>query len=425
MKYIQHNAGNIASFPSANDIRRAKMQNSVYEISLPVMVLSFFRDPNWTEKRPPILLVTDFSVNNNLHFPNGAQKYFTFNNSKKRLELNKVFAISVPLPHFNSISSKLHKAIGPNEYDFTRFDLCLIESEKLIVKVTIRLKEFAGNIESWLDKDTLTEYDDVLSSNEDRESVRLIRKRFNEEPDDVYDGDDYEGQSSDSSSRYVSPRESPQKEVVFTKPQRSIPISEQPQNKRAKPNNNTKTSYSQLPDTLDEFSQDFLQAKAEPFEDPDTQCELEPVDTTPNPAQIKTSPSRVISHSHAPKIEADVPIDELSCIIKDFSPSSFIVKPFGRTLKIAPFKIFAQNGEDYKIFELEFITESEICNFLGLQEIEEALEMLPFIENQSSLVKENGRQSRVSYIKIQKKVQQFTANVERCYWTCLTPLREL
>lgn len=460
---IYSDARDVSNLPKIDQIRNVDDRTLRFYVTLPLMVLSYFHDRAWNNgNRPGILLVTDFTRNDELLFPRGTPEIFTFGGEKKRLSKDKILSISVSKNLFLSILSRLKQALAVgDEYDFNEYGQCLIDKEKIIANIKFRLKVYDGKIEGSID--SIDGFDIVPKSTSNPKVARLQQNFVRELPDDYF------GFGS------MPPPEFNTAPSVIDVPNKRVKIE-------------TKVEYSQIPDSIDEFSQEhreimnnndndnndemeesqlFSQPEPEPEpeageeEDSDNLENQEIGDDLTHQAGHECGTSAqgcdedndlasrtknndhndklVVKNSALLQIRPPAPnsptlsfplskVFEVEGIIKEIIPQNFVVKPYGRTLKIAPFKLFIESvvhGEA-RIFELDLITESEICNFLGLTEIEDALESLPIIENMLRNIKLQGDINTLSKLKMQKKVHTFlSTDVEMNYWTCVTSLEDL
>lgn len=406
---IYHPAANLAGLPSPRELEQRK--SNEWQVTLRVMVLSLYLDEQWNSKRrPAIMLVTDFTANNDLLYPPGAPTTFTFDGELDQLDANRVFGISVDRNAFDAVAQGLENVIDDSVYDFTKFHMCLIDKEKVMATVTCKLKTYRNRIESWLVGDSLQ----LAPEAKDAE----IRQRLDK--------------LSSAAGRKIEPEV--RKPLVKRSPSSPIPPSPSPPpaqppaterhrnssiiknldyaNKRVRfdaqqaPQPLLYGSQQPVTDTLDGFSQAYK-----------TLHETDDLFSQPLPLS-----QRGVLES--PPLELE--LVDVEVLIREFFPQQFIVKPYARTLKIMPFKALTWNASQESVLEMEFITETEICSFLGLTEIEEALEAIPIIVDQMRNLEQSARSGRLSLVKIQKRVQAFSSTkTERHYWTCVTPLSKL
>lgn len=98
----------------------------------------------------------------------------------------------------------------------------------------------------------------------------------------------------------------------------------------------------------------------------------------------------------------------------------FIIKPFGRTLKVAQFKLILYNKRNLAI---EFHNESEICAFLGITEVEEIISNLSSIEDKFYRLVQNPNKL-LQGIKVKRKFRQL-GNYKIAYWTSTSTLDDI
>lgn len=108
-----------------------------------------------------------------------------------------------------------------------------------------------------------------------------------------------------------------------------------------------------------------------------------------------------------------------------FPYKPFIVKPYLRTLKVAPFKLVLSDINSSSITFLEFNTQKEICRFLKVLEVEELFFNLKIIENKLNELIDV--RSKTIYKNINVKVckKQIVNRLYYPYLTCLNNLYDL
>lgn len=112
---------------------------------------------------------------------------------------------------------------------------------------------------------------------------------------------------------------------------------------------------------------------------------------------------------------------EIEGFVKGLIPyKPFIIKPFGRTLKVVQFKLILHNKQN---LVLEFQNEQEICEFLGISEVEEIINNLSTIEDKFYRLIHNPNQC-LRGIKVKCKVRQL-GNFKIAYWTCSSTLDDM
>ncbi|KAG7194438.1 uncharacterized protein KQ657_004651 [Scheffersomyces spartinae] len=96
----------------------------------------------------------------------------------------------------------------------------------------------------------------------------------------------------------------------------------------------------------------------------------------------------------------------------------FVVKPYGRTVKLAPFKLVIRDVEGPAIIMVEFRTSQEIQRFLSLPEPEDSLCHLTAINQKMNAM--------VGTVK-QLSVQVMTTDTQypRMYWRCMNVLKDM
>lgn len=99
-------------------------------------------------------------------------------------------------------------------------------------------------------------------------------------------------------------------------------------------------------------------------------------------------------------------------------PRQVFVKPFRRTMKIAPITIFLTQGTD--LVKVELHTEEEKCKFLGLEETEEAIGRID--ELAAGLERLVGAQVEIG---IEKRTMALDFGYERSYWSSGTSLKKM
>lgn len=102
----------------------------------------------------------------------------------------------------------------------------------------------------------------------------------------------------------------------------------------------------------------------------------------------------------------------------------FIIKPFNRTLKVAPFKLIVSEEIDNPgtSLAIEFHHELEICTFLLVKEVEEIYSRLELVEAQFYRLIQGGTPIK---FKIRRKALQLQNNLLIPYWSCLSLLLDL
>ncbi|GEQ68217.1 hypothetical protein JCM33374_g1884 [Metschnikowia sp. JCM 33374] len=100
------------------------------------------------------------------------------------------------------------------------------------------------------------------------------------------------------------------------------------------------------------------------------------------------------------------------------TPEYLFVRPFRRSMKIAPFRITLEKGNTSVTAEV--ISEEQLCHFFGIEEVEVAIEHLEeFISALKSLIGKTAR------INIEKKVLNLSSGHDCLYWRVSSSLKTL
>lgn len=110
-------------------------------------------------------------------------------------------------------------------------------------------------------------------------------------------------------------------------------------------------------------------------------------------------------------------IFETNCQIHSVRPPprQIFIRPFRRTLKIAPIVIYLTQGTD--LVKVELHTEEEKCKFLGLEETEEAIGKID--ELSTRLGRLPGARAK---LRLEKRSMTLDFGYERSYWSTSTSL---
>jgi len=120
---------------------------------------------------------------------------------------------------------------------------------------------------------------------------------------------------------------------------------------------------------------------------------------------------------------------EVDAYIKGILPfDRFAIKPFKRTLKVAPFKLILSDNLPNSALSanntliLEFNTEEEICHFLLINEVEEMYDNIKKIE--LSMDKLLSVTSTIRGLRIKRSLIAVDKGFLRPYWTCSNNLND-
>lgn len=108
------------------------------------------------------------------------------------------------------------------------------------------------------------------------------------------------------------------------------------------------------------------------------------------------------------------------CQVHDIRPDArqLFIKPFRRTLKIAPIVIYLTQGSD--LVKVELHTEEEKCKLLGIDETEEAIDK---IEDLCTILEQlPGTEIE---IRLEKRIMTLDFGYERSYWSTSTSLERM
>lgn len=97
-----------------------------------------------------------------------------------------------------------------------------------------------------------------------------------------------------------------------------------------------------------------------------------------------------------------------------------VIKSYGRTLKVSDFKLVL--GDSQASMEVEFHTEEEICNFLGLLEIEDITTEFPTIDKSLTILLNSGS---VKPLQVRQKLTNLDNGYSYSYWHLQNTLAEL
>lgn len=99
-------------------------------------------------------------------------------------------------------------------------------------------------------------------------------------------------------------------------------------------------------------------------------------------------------------------------------PDAVFVRPFGRTLKAAPLKVYVE--ENSKLVALEIVTEQDACHFFGLSEIEVAIDHIPDLT-----AKLAGILGKKVTVVAEKRTFEYPSTYKRAYWNVHSTLSSL
>ncbi|CAK7892794.1 hypothetical protein CAAN1_01S11716 [[Candida] anglica] len=362
----------VCDFPLPRHLRSPSDERYYME----VQVISFVEGMRSKSDDEAVLTVTDGTDHDDLWSWEEAHRGYDLHNIEiPRLPSNEIFCIRVPPEIVQKVDKELRSTYSKMRENTTRLQISRYPHDKITMKILVELDKYNERIIS-----------------------KLLEIRF-------YGSEERSGIQFDKYSGRGPQTESPENPTRSTK-DHDVYLTPREMYKRRK---TLVSKGGQLSVCSRDSSQEEMDVDLTSIPDFSEQ-------------RNKKSGQYIFKKSTIPDlknlVDDYVTTVQISATLKTIYPSPFIVKPYGRTLKIAPFKLYLQEQEDGLV--LEFNSEREICKFLGLIEIEQSLECLSNIEEYARILQEK----RI-YVDIQRKKHELATGVTRSYWTCLTTLEDL
>lgn len=440
-----------------------------YKIILPVYCLSFFKSHRWKPSGPAFLVFTDFTpvphsaIGHNL-LSSRIPIDYPLENEYVPLDKFRLFSSSVPAFKCFSVIKEFRSFKNPITNDFLDEDTCKLEGRGIFINLSMTLKTYQGKIESNFNSLTLLSDENIddlypVSSPRRRILINLLKNfKFTAKRDIFYEAckvlsiDSIIGldikpdistlrQRSAEDSIERDNRQRVQKRsngtnLLFqqhTSSEESVQREEPepPQKVQKRPhgmnllfqqhisNDDTQRPISLQSQTQNTSQSDFTRSLQRNSQ---VNANLEEFDQF---LVNKIDISQLISM--APKWEdlKKARVFEVDLYVKGVLPMHpFIVKPFKRTLKVAPFKLVVNDDTCGSEIFLEFQTTQEICDFLGVAEEEQILQEYDYISAMFEKIIQNPLKLFTG-VKIQSSFDTIRPNLVRPYWTCTTSMQEM
>ncbi|ODV81886.1 uncharacterized protein CANTADRAFT_3944 [Suhomyces tanzawaensis NRRL Y-17324] len=100
-----------------------------------------------------------------------------------------------------------------------------------------------------------------------------------------------------------------------------------------------------------------------------------------------------------------------------------IVKPYGRTMKVTSFKLILKDASGDQMY-VEFHEERDICAFLGVNEVEELIDLVEDVEERTLNLVNSGTLHHHRDVRVKRKWLQLPG-YKYGYWTIVGTLRDL
>ncbi|RLV86462.1 hypothetical protein JA9_004608 [Meyerozyma sp. JA9] len=378
---------NISQLPSPDAVR-----NKRPEFELPMLLLAAIRSDKWNAKSPGYLVFTDLTPNRSTtvaggKLPPGIPSEFRLKDDMMDglLNIDEVFTVNVSCTKFPKVVSFLQQSAPQiiDRYDFKHIDSCNMASEGLVALVKFSLKYYDGCIEALYSGIRL------IDSNNARllfppGNLRLqeLLNRFNARS---YIGVVEKLKQNLGMDPTSLRRQVKTEKVSPVRPDRRPNVSGtallfQNVTEESSDESSQNESYTQASAP----SPQPIQASQQPSHIIESQKRRpsadEPPRKRPQPQVRDTQPNGVYS-SHCTlaslpplpatmlELRRQLVFSVEMTVLGMFPQGPFVIKPFNRTLKVAPLKLIVRDST--KQLELEFNTPREICALVGCTEVEE------------------------------------------------------
>lgn len=407
-----------------------------YKISLPVYCLSLFKSPTWKPNAPGILYVTDFTTNEETAFnrnvlPQNVSINFQI---EKPIDSDKILSIGVPSHLMDKVWNELSRTnTNMKDYNFNNPGNCQFESEGIFARVVFILKLYRGGIEGSLVSLITLDKDNIPVFYSEDKKLEALASRYLE----------YSGPEVVNSIVPHFPIKSLTNGHEYKRPfehmnTRSIQSSNEPPSKLQKVPNGVNLAFHQHKSFDD--TQKPITTSTQPYSSDDVPSSLYCNTQTSQNLDLKTNS---FDDFLVNKVTVDqllkVPLNladirrgttfEVDAYIKGILPfDRFAIKPFKRTLKVAPFKLILSDNLPNSALSanntliLEFNTEEEICHFLLINEVEEMYDNIKKIE--LSMDKLLSVTSTIRGLRIKRSLIAVDKGFLRPYWTCSNNLND-
>lgn len=447
--------GLLGELPGPETVAQATFQNTRLKVTLPVYVVSCLRRPTWRTTGYGILFVTDFTptpastVANGLANKSLATEYSV--DGYKKIGPDRLFLVSIAHNRYHDVQELLRNHIAPSRrgrYDLFDTEKCSVEEEGLFVNLTVLLKVYNNAVEGiYFDHEFLTEKTIERAYHDDAPVARLAArfKRYSFSLLDQRLAEGYfplmkyyqRGQDSQPEAVAESQAAGLPPHLPPNLPPNLLPDFESSQPKRPRLNASSLVFHRHA--AVDDTQRPLEVISSDP--DPSVGTQVSRNDSTEHGSLRSPSPSLLTQIPFVP-LEARVKRTTLSHLVglphtiasiktnrtyrtsarlaHPHDVSSIVVKPYQRTLKVAPFSLdVVDGGVD---LTLELHTDTDLCRFLGVGEVEELYDQLGTI---TSHLKELSEYSGPLDMAVTRRLMPLHGGHHRAYWTCITPLKEL
>ena len=441
MELVQVNAQNISQLPSAEVI--AGNPKSKYVVGLVAKVMCFYRDPKWVRLRPGVLVVSDYTVNDQLMESRNTPNEYVTNNLV--VSKNALFSVSVPHSLEDKVNQTINQAVQHirPDFDYEKFNSCLVHKADLWVYITVHLKLYEGKIEGILMDDM-----SLAPSNLEKEKpVHRPHVKTNDfiyEPqfldDDAEPLDDIEDSTrqesgkvevSDLVKRYEDSDDGLGEEINISGGRYG---EEGPEEPRQSKRTIEKDQAAQQTGTTDQTKDAYTPTStAEITTGSKTERYFDNAETVKNngpkgPTSIPDPSIFVPKYPTSTKIQlhqldldtADDRVYEVVGWVRAFHPIPFLVRPFAKTARAMPIKIFlGSDGSGGMTVQTEVVQDDHLAMFWGVAEIEAVVAQLDLLEAQAQMLL--GKRISVRM----RKSSLVVAGAQRAYWRVVSSVAEM
>lgn len=435
-------ASSVSALPSAEEVISQRRRNIGYKVTLPCYVLSFCTSPQFNGHG--YLFVTDFTKNKESLVAKGGptsllRKHF-FIGSGPEISEDLVFSISFPKKDIPQLMNSIMGSIKPERrsyYDFNDVDKCQLELEGIFLNLTFKLNDYQNLLLGYYFKhEVLNSFtiDKYYPQDGGKAYVIPNLSRRYCEYSDFYHTTCVRENSPFPISKYIdieefdfgNNQENEFSTIEFGETQANGPIVSQIKRRRLNEFYETEED-SQQPIRLYTESQpvnnqrvilDTQRSQLEDIEDVEFSDENEDIENSLPPltrlGELKQLAHEQVKHGYE-HIKRSPPI-RVRARLQSFEPRhQFILKPFGRTMKISNFKM--NLADNSTVFPVEFNTQEEICQFFRIKEIEEITRDMVRVLTRLNHLPTNSQQID---LLLQQKIMplQPTSSLMRTYWTC-------
>lgn len=423
---------NISQLPSP-----AKVGGTKPEFELPMLLLAAIRCEEWHEKGPGYLVLTDLTSNRNTSvaegkLPSGIPLEYRLKDDLTNglLDVDELFTVNVLYTKFPKVVTILQQSATHiiDKYDFRNRNKCIIAAEGIIVVVKFSLKVYDGCIEAQYSnlrvvdsrnaRNIYPPTDPRLQELLNRFDVRSYSLLVNKLKENL-------GMDPTSLRRQIK------KEKVLLQRIDRRPnvlgaallfqqnVSDEGSSSEESLSYNSYSQIQPLQPAVPDVAATFLFTRAR--EHPPLPEQVRPPKRTHQPPLV-TNPSQTTYSSNCtllllPPLPSTmlglrrqlVFVVEVT-VLGMFPIGPFVIKPFNRTLKVAPFKLIV--SDNTKQIELEFNTPKEICELVECKE-EEELYDLQFL----ALQKLNYMAATKKTFRISVGYMNHKTGFIRLYWT--------